>query len=101
MKKLPKKFQGAAVVRGRGMDSAKLTAFLEKKAVGQFCAMADMWIVIADGALGDLDDTVEVKGFSSEADALRVARACAHGNIDHRVLRVTQQTLVVATLNEL
>lgn len=101
MKKLPKKFQGAAVVRGLGMKSADLDKFTARKALDQFDATRDMWIVVENGALEDPDDSTQIKGFSSEEDAVRYARAAASGNVDHRVLRVSGQTLVIATDNTL
>ena len=101
MKTLPKIFQGAAVVRGLGMNSVKLDDFIEKKALGIFDATRALWIVVEDKALEDPDDSVEIKGFTDKDDAIRYARARAHGNVDHRVLRVTDQVLVVATDNEL
>jgi hypothetical protein len=100
-KQLPETFQGADVVRGMGMNSEDLDLFTEKKAMGSFDATREMWVVIENGALEDLDDSVEVKGFANKADAIRFAQARANGNVDHRVLRVTDQVLVVATLNEL
>ena len=102
-KKLPEKFRGAVVVRGGdgGMSFKKLDAFVERNALEQFDATRDMWIVIEDRALEDLDNSVEVKGFATKDDALVYAQARANGNIDHRVLRVTEQVLVVATMNEL
>ena len=100
-KALPKKFRGADVVRGLGMKSEDLDLFTEKKALDVFDATREMWIVIEDGALEDIDDSVEVKGFANKDDAVRFAQARAHGNVDHRVLRVTDQVLVVATMNEL
>ena len=99
-KKLPAKFQGAAVVRGEGMNSDELDSFTERKAMDGFDATRDMWLVIEDNALEDLDDSVEVKGFTDKADAVRYAQARANGNVDHRVLRVTAQVLVVATMND-
>ena len=101
MKRLPKKFRGASVVRGLGMNGDKFDAFVEREAMDQFDAAGDMWIVVENNALEDLDDSVEVKGFSSKDAAVRYARAMANGNVDHRVLRVTEQVLVVATRNEL
>jgi hypothetical protein len=101
MKKLPKKFQGAAVVRGLGMKSADLDKFTEREALDQFDATRDMWIVVENGALEDLDNSTQIKGFLTEKDAIRYARAMSNGNVDHRVLRVTAQTLVVATDNAL
>lgn len=100
-KDLPKKFQGAEVVRGEGMSSDKLDAFVERRAMDQFDATADMWLVVENGALEDVDDSVEVKGFDNKEEAVRFAQARANGNVDHRVLRVTEQVLVVATMNEL
>ena len=103
VKKPPEKFHGAVVVRGGdgSMSSKKLDWFVERNALEHFDATRDMWIVIEDRALEDLDDSVEVKGFASKDDALVYAQARANGNVDHRVLRVTEQVLVVATMNEL
>lgn len=100
MKKLPKKFLGAAVVRGLGMKSAQLDTMIEKKALDQFDATKDSYLVVEDKALED-DFGVVVRCFADETEAIRYARAMANGNVDHRVLRVTAQTLVVATRNEL
>ena len=100
-KQLPKKFQGAGVVRGKGMNGDKLAAFVERCALDQFDATKDNFLVIENTALEDLHASVEVRGFASKEEALRYARAMANGNVDHRVLRVTEQTLVVATENEL
>ena len=83
------------------MNSDKLDAFVERKALDHFDAARDMWIVIEDRALEDLDDSVEVKCFVTKDDALVFAQARANGNVDHRVLRVTEQVLVIATMNEL
>jgi hypothetical protein len=83
------------------MNADKLDTFLERSAMDGFDAAREMWIVLDDSALRDLDDTVEVKGFATKADALVYARARSNGNVDHRVLRVTEQVLVVATMNEL
>ena len=101
LKALPKKFRGAEVVRGLGMNADKLETFLERRAMDGFEATSDMWLVIEDKALQDLDDTVEVKGFDNKAEAVRYAQARSNGNVDHRVLRVTEQVLVVATDNDL
>ena len=101
LSKLPKKFRGAEVMRGQGMHSDKLDTFLEHQTMDQFDATRAMWIVVEDKALEDPDDSVEIKGFIDKDDAIRYARARSHGNVDHRVLRVTEQVLVVATDNEL
>lgn len=101
MKKLPKTFQGAEVVRGLGMKSKQLDNLVDKKALDAFEAKRPMWIVVEDKALEDPDGSVQIKGFRDKDDAIRFACACANGNVDHRVLQVTDQVLVVATLNEL
>ena len=101
MKKLPKKFRGAEVERGLAMKSEKIDALVETHALENFDATNDMWIVVEDQALVDSDDSVEVKGFLDKDKALRYAQARANGNVDQRVLRVTEQVLVVATRNEL
>ena len=100
MKRLPKTYRGAEVVRGLGMNGDKLDVFVERNAVDCFDATGDMWVVVEDRAR-DPDNSVEVKGFASKAEAVRYARARANGNVDHRVLRVTDQVLVVATDNDL
>jgi hypothetical protein len=102
MKKLPKKFQGANVVRGLGLNQDKFDALVERKALDQFNAMKDTYLVIENGALED-DFGVVVRCFADEAEAIRYARAMANGNVDHRVLRVpaNAHTLVVGTRNEL
>lgn len=98
-KPLPKTHRGAEVVRGEPMKD--LDMFAEKKAMDGFDARREMWLVIEDGALDDLDDSVEVKGFTSKDDAVRFAQGRSNGNVDHRVLRVTDQVLVVGTMNDL
>ena len=100
-KQLPKTFQGAEVVRGLGMNSDQLHTFLERNAMDRFDATRDMWIVVEANALEYLDDSVQVKGFAAKDDALVYARAQANGNVDHRILRVTEQVLIVATGNDL
>lgn len=96
---LPRKFQGATVVRGLAMASRKLEALLDRRALEQFDATRETFLVVEDGALGD--DCVVVRCFLNQADAIRCARALSNGNIDHRVLRVSDQTLVIATENKL
>lgn len=103
MKKLPKKFRGADVMRGKGMNSEKLDEFVLRKALDQFDAMKETFLVVEDHALedGHADRGSVVRCFVDKDEALRYARAMASGNIDHRVLCVTGQTLVVGTRNEL
>lgn len=98
---LPKKFRGAAVVRGKGMNYVKVDSLVERKAMDGFDATLDMWLVVEDRALEDLNGSVEVKGFADKADAVRYAQAQSNGNVDHRVLCVTEQVLVIATDNDL
>jgi hypothetical protein len=100
MKKLPKKFQGAAVVRGLGMKSKQLDTLVKKKALAQFDATRDTYLVINNDALED-DFGLHVRCFADEVNAIRYARALGNGNVDYRVLRVTQHTLVIATSNDL
>ena len=100
-KPLPNTFRGATVVRGAGMNSDQLDAFTERRAMDGFDATGDMWAVVEDKALEDLDASVELKGFDNKDDAVRFAQARANGNVDHRVLRITEQVLVVATWNDL
>lgn len=100
MKKLPKKFRGAAVVRGLGMKSEALDDLIEKKSLDQFDATKETFLVVEDNSLED-DMGVVVRCFADQDAAVRYARAMANGNVDHRVLRVSEQTLVVATRNEL
>jgi hypothetical protein len=97
--KLPKKFRGATVVRGLGMKADKYDDLVEKKALDAFDATRDTFVVVDDRIL---EDTVsDVHCFLDEEAAVRFARAKANGNVDQRVLRVTGQTLVVATENDL
>jgi hypothetical protein len=100
-KALPKTFQGAAIVRALGMNSDELDEMVEREALDQFDATREIFLVLPDGALANLDDSTEVRGFINEKVAIRYAQAMGHGNVDHRVLRVTQQTLVVGTMNDL
>lgn len=104
MKKLPKKFQGAVVVRGLGMNSDKLDALVLRKALDQFDATKETFLVVDNDALDrDVSDDfgVVIRCFSDQDTAIRYARAMANGNIDQRVLCVCEQTLVVATRNDL
>lgn len=99
-KKLPKKFRGADVVRGLGLKQEPFDKLCYEKAIDEFDATCDSYLVVPDGALHP-DESCEVHAFRDEKDAMRFARAMACGNVDHRVLRVTEQTLVVATENDL
>lgn len=98
--KLPKKFQGADVLRGLGMKFGAFDA-AEKKSLDQFDALRETFLVIADRALEEGSGGVEVRCFADKKTAIRYARARGHGNVDQRVLCVRGQTLVVATENVL
>ena len=97
MKKLPKKFGGAKVMRGLGMKQ-KPYKRLSDKSLDDFNASGDLWIVLDDRALRDHSYAT---AFKIKEDAIRFARAEANGNVDQRVLRVTEQILVIATENDL
>jgi len=100
-KALPKMWQGAVVERGEGMNGDALDDFIEQRSLDQFCAArGDHFLVVENNALEDDMGTV-IRAFDNYDEALRCAKAQSKGNIDHRVLRVTTQTLVVATMNDL
>lgn len=101
MKKLPKTFQGAEVARGLGMGADAFDRLVACAAMDSFDATRDMWLVVPNRALEDNAGSTEVRGFTDKPRALRYARALSNGNVDHRVLHVTAQVLVVATENEL
>lgn len=98
MKKLPKTWRGAAVVRGKGMHYKKYEALVETHALDVFEAERESWLVVRDDLTNGLGPP---KLFASYDRALAFARAESNGNVDHRVLRIDGQTLVVATENEL
>lgn len=99
VKKLPKTFRGAPVVRGRGMDMEAFEELVETRALDQFDATRETFLVLDDRALAYVSGS-EVRCFSDKNIALRCARALGNGNVDQRVLRVCGQILVVATENE-
>lgn len=102
VKPLPKKFRGADVVRGLGMKLEAFDDLVDKKALDVFDATKDTWLVLEDRAIEAASHgSCEPRCFQKKEDALRYARAMACGNVDHRVLRVTDQVLVVGTDNEL
>lgn len=100
---LPLTFQGAKVVRGEGMRSDDLDQLLEREALDNFSHRRGepLFLVVEDKALEDLDDSTQISGFADEQVAITVAKARSCGNVDHRVLKVVEQTLVVATMNRL
>lgn len=95
MAKLPTKFNGAKVVRGLGMNYEKYEKLVDKKALGEWEAREPVYVVVEDKL--ELDSGADVQVFLDEEDALRIARARSNGNVNHRVLKVTEQTLVVGT----
>lgn len=98
MKKLPKMFRGASVVRGKGMKMSAVEKLTGTHAVGAWSDSVKLFVVVAD----EMDQFFsDVKAFTDKAKAIRFAQACSNGNVNHRVLTVTAQTLVVATENEL
>lgn len=100
-KPLMKTFRGAEVVRGLGMLEEEFDDLVLRKSLDEFDATGELWLVIRDKSLQDPDDSSEVRVFRLKEDAVRYAQACANGNVDQRVLRVTDQVLVIATHNEL
>jgi hypothetical protein len=99
--KLPRTWRGAEVVRGAGMKGDELDDFLTRKAFDNFDPTREQWLVVEDRALEDLEDSTQMRVFGSKEEALRCAKAQSCGNVDHRVIRLGEQTLVVATMNEL
>ncbi len=81
------------------MNAEAFDAFVEKTACDAFRPYRDQWLVIQDRALEDPDGSTQVRVFFEHRHALRCARALSNGNIDHRVIRLGGQTLVVATMN--
>lgn len=99
---LPKTWAGARVVRGLGMNSDKIDELVERHAYSEFSDARgkDVYLVLEDKALED-GSFMEPRLFADYDTALRYARAMGNGNIDQRVLRVTEQTLVVGTDSDL
>lgn len=97
---LPKTWRGAQVLRGQGMNGDALEDFLDRKSCDEFDPTREQWLVIEDQALLDRGST-EVRVFSKKLDAIRCARALSNGNINHRVIGLGEQILVVATENSL
>jgi len=97
-KKLPETFAGARVVRGLGMRAEAYDALVETHAFAEFSDARgrDVYLVIEDAALDD-GVFMELRLFADYDKALRCARAQASGNMNQRVLKVTEQTLVVGT----
>lgn len=101
-KSSPKQFRGAHVVRGLGMNPDAIDTLVDRHAYGEFsdAADGDAYLVLEDNALRG-GCFMEPRLFASEEHAIRYARAMSNGNVDHRVLRVAGQTLVIGTDNKL
>jgi hypothetical protein len=102
-KRLPKTFRGASVVRGLGMTGEQIDKLVDKKAISRFDWFGEprnLFLVVSDDCLRGHGST-SVKAFVDEAAAVRYARAMGNGNVNQRVLHVTDQTLVIATESEL
>jgi hypothetical protein len=93
---LPRSHRGAVVVRGRCVD---LPAYDEmmSRAVGRLDWLSNgvYYLVVRSDASGDFHVFVD------HGAALDAAKAMSCGNVDHRVLTISGQVLVVATENEL
>lgn len=98
--KLPKTFGGARVVRGLGMKYDAFEKLRETHSLDSWDATQTTYVVVPD-RIDDGYTHVEVAYFLDEAKAIRYARALSCGNVDHRVLTITDQVLVVATDNDL
>lgn len=101
LRPLPKIWQGAPVLRGKGMNGEAFDALLHERACDTFRPTSEQWLVIQDRALEDPDGSTQVHVFFDREDAIRCAQALSNGNIDHRVIQLGEQTLVVATMNNL
>jgi hypothetical protein len=83
------------------MNGVVFDSLIEKKALDQFDATRNTFLVLNNRAL-EHSGNGEVRCFADKATAVRYARAMANGNVDQRVLRVGGgQIIVVATENEL
>jgi hypothetical protein len=100
VKKLPKTFRGVAIMRGKGLHHKKFDALTDAKALDEFPNTGEFFIVITE-SIRDGEMAGWGRVFAAKADAVKYARACACGNVDHRVLRCTSEVLVIATENEL
>jgi hypothetical protein len=98
---LPATFAGADVVEGKGMLQKHFDALVEENALTEFITAPEgVYLVIPEDAVHD-ETYCQVKLFIDKTKAIRYAQALSNGNVDHRVLKVTDQTLVVGTESEL
>jgi hypothetical protein len=96
---LPEVHHGATVSRGRSLGQRALDRLVDRAERGWSPADLELYVVVPDVSLAD--ESCEIRAFRKFDDGLRFAQAMSHGNVDHRVLRVVAQTLVVATENDL
>lgn len=95
-------WQGANVLRGEPLPKGTdLDDFLETHALDTLSGIPEVFLVVEDKAFEDIDDSTQIFAFTDAKIALTVAKARSCGNVDHRVLRCVEQTLVVATDNDL
>ena len=100
MKKLPKMYGGVALARGKGVNYKTIDKLVGEQAwSGDEWPRGEFYVVTADRK--DDTDLRDGKVFSKLDDATKYARSCGNGNVDHRVLRCTNELLVIATRNEL
>ena len=99
---LPASFAGADVVDGKGMHSDDYDQLLEEHALDEFITSPEgVYLVIDDDALTAGGAFHDPALFVDRDKAIQCARSRACGNTNHRVLKVTDQVLVVGTDNEL
>ena len=98
---LPATFAGADVLGGKAMDADDLDELLEEHALDEFITAPEgVYLVVDDNAL-QLGRAMQPTLFLDRDKAIRCAQARSNGNVDHRVLKVTEQVLIVGTDNEL
>lgn len=96
---LPATYRGAKVVRGKGTHHAKMDRIRGRYALVSYQADKTVYLVVDDSGLDS--GLNELKLFDDYAIAEQYAQGLSYGNVDHRVLTITAQTLVVATDNDL
>lgn len=90
-----------SVLYGKGMLSAELDKLLDLESLTDFPITGSFYLVLEDKALEDIDEETDVLAFTKQDIAIRVAQALSNGNVDHRVLQVTNSVLVLGTQNKL
>lgn len=97
MKRLPKTFAGAPILRGKSLDGFAFHRLCIRAA--DLFPQHNYYVVVSNDPqdLGSSESLV----FKNKVDAIKYARALSYGNVDHRVLHVKDHILVIATKNEL